>query len=183
MGASHLSRAVYSPFNNIITIKSLVRRRAGVPILSFEDGADSAKRSPRSASVCTQYEHFAHLLRSVQNAKWQRIEETGFQSADSVSPERVIHSYREQQGCERKFCLFLKSEQLVFDRFRGAGNLAEQEGVLHLGLNNVALVEQLALRANIISPQFLIPHSSFLTLFLYYKYKRKHYILFNIEFN
>ena len=58
MGASHLSRAVYSPFNNIITIKSLVRRRAGVQTLSFEDGADSAKRSPRSASVCTQYEHF-----------------------------------------------------------------------------------------------------------------------------
>ena len=71
--ASHLSRAVYSPFNNIITIKSLVRRRAGVPILSFEDGADSAKRSPRSASVCTQYEHFAHPLRSVQNAKWHTL--------------------------------------------------------------------------------------------------------------
>ena len=25
----------------------------------------------------------------------------------------------------------------MFDRFRGAGNLAEQEGVLHLGLNDV----------------------------------------------
>ena len=65
----HLPRAV---------LHSAVLRRAGVQTLSFEYGTDSARRSPWSASVCTRYEHFAHLLRSVQNAKWQRIEKTGF---------------------------------------------------------------------------------------------------------
>ncbi len=30
----------------------------------------------------------------------------------------------------------------MFGRFRGAGNLAEQEGALHLGLNNDSNLEQ-----------------------------------------
>ncbi len=40
-----------------------------------------------------------------------------------------------------QFRLFLGALGLAFGRFRGVGNLAKQEGVLHLGLNDVSPYE------------------------------------------
>ena len=48
--------------NSRAVLHSAVRRRAGVPTHSSQDGTDSAKRSPRSASVCTQYETLGHSV-------------------------------------------------------------------------------------------------------------------------
>jgi len=69
-----------------------------------------------------------------QNATWYNKSTTTGEGADSVSPERVLTLEENSNVQMRPVLFFYRAFGLVLGEFRGVGNLAEQEGVLHLGL-------------------------------------------------
>ena len=96
---------------------------------SFEDGTDSARRSPWSASVCTQYETLGHSVAErpkgeVAKNRGNLILERrlGVPGASNTLLQRIATSQCDQS------CLFLRALGLVFDRFRGGENWRSRKG-------------------------------------------------------